>query len=55
MTTTISRRALLRGTLAGTVALALPRASFAAKGWGGYDAALVIDGCASPVPSYRAR
>ena len=39
---------MLGGSLAGAVALALPRASRAAKGWGGYDAAIVIDGCAGP-------
>jgi membrane dipeptidase len=48
MTSTVSRRSVLLGSLAGAVALSLSRASHAARPWGGYDAALVIDGCASP-------
>jgi len=48
MTPMISRRSMLGGSLAGAVALALPWPSRAARPWSGYDAALVIDGCASP-------
>lgn len=39
---------MLGGSLAGAVALALPRSLRAVTSWGGYDAALVIDGCGSP-------
>jgi len=48
MTPTISRRTMLGGSLAGAIALALPRSSHASGPWSGYDAAMVIDGCASP-------
>jgi len=39
---------MLGGSLAGAIALALPRSSHASGPWSGYDAAMVIDGCASP-------
>ncbi len=48
MTENISRRSVLEGSVAGAIALALPRSLPAAPSWAGYDAALVIDGCGSP-------
>jgi membrane dipeptidase len=48
MKATMSRRSVLEGTVAGAIALSLPRSLQAAESWGGYDAALVIDGCGSP-------
>lgn len=48
MAATLSRRTMLEGSIAGAVALALPRSLRAERSWGGYDAALVIDGCGSP-------